>query len=176
MLNTALKLEGPVAIRYPRSVGLGVELTEELKELPVGKAEVLREGKDLTLIGIGPMVNTCIAAAQELHHRGVEATVINLRFLNPLDRETILRYARMTKHIITVEDHMLAGGMGSSVLETLADAEITDVAVERIGYEEYVDQGAISLLHQAYGLSVKGILNAVERLKVLQRIEGRNRV
>lgn len=176
MLNTALKIEGPVALRYPRSVGQGVEQDEELKELTLGKAEVLREGKDLTLIGIGPMVYTCLAAAQELRHRGVEATVINLRFINPIDRETILRYARMTKRVITVEDHMLAGGMGSAVLEVLADEGLTDVAVERIGYEGYVEQGPISTLHRAYGLSVKGILIAVEQLKVLQRIEGRNRV
>lgn len=176
MLNTALKLEGPVALRYPRSVGQGVELDEELKELSLGKAEVLREGKDLTLIGIGPMVYTCLAAAQELRHRGVEATVINLRFINPIDRETILRYARMTKRVITVEDHMLAGGIGSAVLEVLSDEGLTDVAVERIGYEGYVEQGSISILHHAYGLSVKGILKAVEQLKVLQRIEGRNRV
>jgi 1-deoxy-D-xylulose-5-phosphate synthase len=176
MLNTALKLDGPVALRYPRSVGQGLDLSEELKELPIGKAEVLREGKDLTLIGIGPMVYTCLDAAQELRHRGVEATVINLRFVNPIDRETILRYARMTKRIITVEDHMLVGGMGSAVLEVLSDEGLTDVTVERLGYEGYVDQGAISLLHQAYGLSVKGILTAVERLKVLQRIEGKNSV
>lgn len=176
MLYTALQLDGPVALRYPRSVGVGVELDAKLKKLPIGKAEVLREGKDITLIGIGPMVNTCLAAAKELHQRGVEASVINLRFLNPIDRETILRYARLTKRVITVEDHMLAGGMGSAVLEVLADEGLTDVAVERLGYEEFVDQGAISILHQAYGLSVKGIFNAVERLKVLQRIEGRNRV
>lgn len=176
MLNTALKVEGPVALRYPRSVGQGVEMSEELKELPIGKAEILCEGKDLTLIGIGPMVYTCLAAAQELQHRGVEATVINLRFVNPIDRETILHYARKTKRIITIEDHMLAGGMGSAVLEVISDEGLIDVAVERLGYEDYVDQGAISLLHQAYGLSVKGILQAVERLKVLQRLEGSSRV
>lgn len=176
MLNTALKLEGPVALRYPRSAGQGIEQDEELKELTLGKAEVLREGKDLTLIGIGPMVYTCLAAAQELRHRGVEASVINLRFINPIDRETIARYARMTKRLITVEDHALAGGMGSAVLEVLSDEGLTDVAVERIGYEGYVEQGPISKLHHEYGLSVKGILRAVERLKVLQRIEGRNSV
>jgi 1-deoxy-D-xylulose-5-phosphate synthase len=176
MLNTALKLDGPVALRYPRSVGQGVDLSGELQDLPIGKAEVIREGKDLAIIAVGPMVYTCLAAAQELRHRGIEATVINLRFLNPIDRETIIRFARMTKRIITVEDHMLAGGMGSTVLEILSDEGLTDVAVERLGYEEYVDQGAISILHQAYGLSVKGILQAVERLKLFQRIEGRNRV
>lgn len=175
MLYTALRQDGPVALRYPRSAGQGIAMDEILAELPIGKAEVLREGKDLTIIGIGPLVYTCLAAAQELRHRGVEATVINLRFLNPIDKETILRYARQTKRIVTVEDHMLAGGMGSAILEILSDEGLNDVTVERLGYEDYVDQGAIPLLHQAYGLSVKGILGAVERLKVLQRIEGRNR-
>ncbi|NMA69323.1 MAG: 1-deoxy-D-xylulose-5-phosphate synthase [Desulfitobacterium sp.] len=176
MLYTALKLEGPVAFRYPRSVGQGVELEEELQELPIGKAEVLREGKDLTIIGVGPMVYTCLGAADELQQRGVEATVINLRFINPLDRETILRYARVSKRVITVEDHMLAGGMGSAIIEVLADEGLDDVIVERIGYEDYVDQGAISILHHGYGISVNGILKAAERLKVLQRIEGKNSV
>ena len=175
MLYTALKLEGPIALRYPRSVGQGVEM-EKLKELPVGKAEVLQEGKDLTIIGVGPIVYTCLAAAAELRQRGVEATVINLRYINPLDKETILRYARLTKRIITVEDHMLAGGMGSAVLEVLADEGLDEVVVERLGYDEFVEQGAISLLHQGYGLSVVGILQAAEQLKVLQRIEGRSSV
>lgn len=176
MLHTALKLDGPVALRYPRSVGQGVDLEGELQELPIGKAEVLREGKDLTIIGVGPMVYTCLAAADELHKRGVEATVINLRFINPLDRESILRYARISKRVITVEDHMLAGGMGSAIIEVLADEGLDDVIVERLGYEDYVDQGAISILHHGYGLSVQGILKAAERLKVIRRIEGKNSV
>lgn len=175
MLYTALCQDGPVALRYPRSVGQGIPLDEELKELPIGKAEVLRKGKDVTLIGIGPMVYTCMAAANELQVRGVEATVLNLRFLNPLDKDTLLYYARLTKRIVTIEDHMLAGGMGSAILEILADAGMTDVAVERLGYENYVEQGSISVLQQENGLSVEGILGAVERLKVLQRLEGRNR-
>lgn len=176
MLYTSLKLDGPVALRYPRSVGQGVDLRDELTELPVGKAEVLLEGKDLTLIGVGPMVYTCLAAAAELHHRGVEATVINLRYINPLDVDTILRYARQTKRLITVEDHMLAGGMGSAIIEVLEDEGLGDVVVERLGYDDFVDQGAISILHQSYGLSVVGILKAAERLKVLQRIEGKSSV
>lgn len=176
MLHTALGLDGPVALRYPRSVGQGVDLEGELQELPIGKAEVLREGKDLTIIGVGPMVYTCLAAADELHKRGVEATVINLRFINPLDRESILRYARISKRVITVEDHMLAGGMGSAIIEVLADEGLDDVIVERLGYEDYVDQGAISILHHGYGLSVQGILKAAERLKVIRRIEGKNSV
>jgi 1-deoxy-D-xylulose-5-phosphate synthase len=175
MLYTALCLEGPVALRYPRSVGQGIPLDQELTELPIGKAEVLREGEDVTLIGIGPMVYTCMAAAEELRERGVEASVINLRFINPLDKDTLLHFARLTKRIVTIEDHMLAGGVGSAVLEALADAGLTDVAVERLGYDNYVEQGPIPVLQQESGLSVEGILGAIERLNILQRLEGRNR-
>lgn len=176
MLYTAISQEGPVALRYPRSVGQGIALDETLKELPIGKAKVLREGKDLTLIGVGPLVYTCLEAADELHLDGVEATVINLRFLNPLDKKTILHYAYLSKRIITVEDHILAGGMGSAVLETLADAGLKDVGVECLGYEDFVEQGSIPQLQQENGLSVQGILQAAVRLKILHRVqEGRKR-
>ncbi len=166
MLYTAIQLEGPVAIRYPRSVGQGVALDENIKEVPLGKAELLRDGHDLTIIGVGPLVNTCLVAAQELRHRGVEAAVINLRYINPIDREIILRYARLTGRIITVEDNVLAGGMGAAVLELLADEGLSDIAVERLGYPSFVEQGSISQLHQIYGLSVKGILAAYARLEI----------
>ncbi|KLU61374.1 1-deoxy-D-xylulose-5-phosphate synthase [Peptococcaceae bacterium CEB3] len=164
MLFTALKLDGPVALRYPRSAGQGVALEPELREIPHGKGEVLRDGKDLTLISAGPLVYTCLAAAQELRHRGWEATVINLRFLRPLDEELIIDYARQTKHLITVEDHILDGGMGSAVLEVLADRGVTDVRVERLGYDDFVEQGPTAVLQQSQGLSVKGILAAADRL------------
>ncbi|CAA7602112.1 1-deoxy-D-xylulose-5-phosphate synthase [Acididesulfobacillus acetoxydans] len=164
MLFTAFRLDGPVALRYPRSAGQGVALEPELREIPYGKGEVLREGKDLTLISAGPLVYTCLAAAQELRQRGWEAAVINLRFLRPLDEELIIHYARQTKRLITVEDHILDGGMGSAVLEVLADRGVTDVRVERLGYEDFVDQGPIAVLQQSRGLSVKGILAAADRL------------
>ncbi|MHB1406420.1 MAG: 1-deoxy-D-xylulose-5-phosphate synthase [Desulfitobacteriaceae bacterium] len=170
MLYTALQHEGPVALRYPRSVGQGVDIDGSFQEIPVGKGEVVRDGRDLTIIGVGPLVNTSMMAAHELRHRGVDAAVINLRYLNPLDRELILRYARLTKRIITVEDHVLSGGMGSAVLEILGDEGLSGVAVERLGYPGFVDQGAIPILHQAYGLSVKGILGAAERLNIGRRV------
>lgn len=170
MLYTALQHEGPVALRYPRSVGQGVDIDGSFEEIPVGKGEVVRDGRDLTIIGVGPLVNTCMMAAHELRHRGVDAAVINLRYLNPLDRELILRYARLTKRIITVEDHVLSGGMGSAVLEILGDEGLSGVAVERLGYPGFVDQGSIPVLHQSYGLSVKGILGAAERLNIGRRV------
>jgi len=172
MLFTALQHFGPVALRYPRSVGQGVIMDEALKEIPIGKAEVLREGRDITLIGVGPMVNTCLLAAQELRHRGVEAAVINLRYINPLDRELLSYYARLTKKIITIEDNILQGGMGSSILELLEEEGIDGVALERIGYDGFVDQGSISQLHAIHGLSVKGIVQAAERLRMIHRVTG----
>lgn len=168
MLYTALQHHGPVALRYPRSVGQGVSMDEPLKEIPIGKAEVMREGKDVTIIGIGPIVNTCLQAAQELRHRGVEAAVINLRFISPLDREVLSHYARLTKKIITVEDHILKGGMGSAILELLEEEGINGVSLERIGYDGFVDQGSISQLQGVHGLSVKGIVHAAERLRLFR--------
>jgi 1-deoxy-D-xylulose-5-phosphate synthase len=166
MLYTAIQHDGPVALRYPRSVGQGVSLEEPLRELPIGKADVLRKGTDVTLVGIGPMVHICISAAQELRHRGIEAAVINLRYITPLDRETILYYARLTKRIVTIEDHVLKGGMGSAILELLEEEEVEGVSVERLGYTGFVEQGSIPQLHMSQGLSVKGIIQATERLKL----------
>jgi len=128
----------------------------------------LRDGRDITLIAIGPLVNTCLQAALELRHRGIEAAVINLRYIKPLDRELLIRYARLTKRLVTVEDHELEGGMGSAVLEVLADEGLTNVVVERLGYDGFVNQGSIPQLQQEHGLSVKGIIGAVERLKGFQ--------
>lgn len=170
MLYTALKYDGPIALRYPRAAGQGVAMDKKLGEIPMGKAEVLRDGRDVTLIGVGPLVYTCLQAAQELSHLGVDAAVINLRYVNPLDRELLSRYARQTKKIITIEDHALKGGMGSAILEFLEEEGINDAVVERLGYTGFVDQGSIPKLFSVYGLSVKGILQAAERLNLLRRV------
>lgn len=170
MLYTALKHNGPVALRYPRSVGQGVSQDKTLRAIPIGKAEVLRDGRDVSLIGFGPMVYTCLLAAKELSRRGVDAAVINLRYINPLDHELLLHYARLTKHFITIEDHVLKGGMGSAILELLEEEGMEEVAVERLGYAGFVDQGPIPQLHMAHGLSVEGIVQAAERLRLIRRV------
>ncbi|MDO0822934.1 1-deoxy-D-xylulose-5-phosphate synthase [Desulfosporosinus nitroreducens] len=170
MLYTAIKHDGPVALRYPRSAGQGVTLDKKLKQIPIGKAEVLRDGRDVTLIGIGLMVNTCLLAAQELSYRGVDAAVINLRYINPLDRKLLSHYAQLTKKIITIEDHSLKGGMGSAILEFLEEEGIDGVTVERLGYPGFVDQGSIPHLFTVHGLSTKGIVQAAERLKLFRDV------
>lgn len=166
MLYTAFRIGGPVALRYPRSAGLGLPLDEHFREIPKGQAEVLKDGCDVTLIGVGPMANVCLQASHELKHRGIDTAVINLRYIKPLDKELILRYARLTKKLIILEDHVLEGGVGSAILELLSDEGIQDVDVERLGYAGFVDQGAILQLQQANGLSIKGILGAAERLNL----------
>jgi 1-deoxy-D-xylulose-5-phosphate synthase len=177
MLYTAFELEGPVAIRYPRSAGQGVTLDRNIRKVPLGKAELLRDGKDLTLIGAGPLVNTCLLAAEKLKNQRVEAAVINLRYLNPLDRELILHYAGLTKQVITIEDNIVAGGMGGAVLELLAEEGLTDVVVKRLGYPDFVEQGPINQLHRLYGLTSEGIIEAYAKFGTRSlRFEGKRKV
>lgn len=160
MLKTAVEFPGPAAVRYPRASGEGVKLDAQLKTLPIGKAEVLQEGKNIALLGVGQMVNLCCKAADALRKQGIEATVINPRFVKPLDEERISFYARYCGKIVTVEDHVLAGGFGSAVLELLNRQNLA-VPVVRIGYpDEFVEHGPISQLHTQYGLTVDGIIGA----------------
>jgi len=166
MIYTAFTLENPVAVRYPRAVGFGVAMDEDFKVLEKGKAELLRSGKDITLIGFGPVVYMCLAAAGELQRQGIEAGVINLRYINPLDRDLLVAQAKETGSIVTVEDHILAGGMGSAVLETLESEGLHDVKIERIGYANYIEHGKISELQEAHGLSSRKI--AETSLKLLK--------
>jgi len=164
MLKTAVEHDGPIVLRYPRSAGKGVKLDKKLIPIPLGRAEVLREGRDVTLIGVGPMANVCMEAASVLNGRNVFATVINPRFLKPLDEERIVFHGRKTGRIVTVEDHALAGGFGSAVLELLDKYDL-NIPVIRLGYpDEFVEHASIAQLHDQYGLSVDGIVKAVNRL------------
>lgn len=164
MINTAFTYDHPVAVRYPRSNGFGVEIDDELQVLEKGKAELLREGKDITLIGFGPLVYMCLEAAENLQKKGIEAGVVNLRFINPLDRDTLLSQLNISKKVVTVEDHILPGGMGSAILELLELENVKDVTVHRIGYNNFVEHGPISVLHKYNGLSVENIVETAVEL------------
>ncbi|MDR1320911.1 MAG: 1-deoxy-D-xylulose-5-phosphate synthase [Gracilibacteraceae bacterium] len=160
MLRAAFTLPNPAALRYPRGKGRGDKQEDDSMPLPVGKAELMRQGADVVLIGFGPLVYRCMEAADELARRGVDAGVLNLRFLNPTDQEAVLREARRTGRVVTVEDHMLAGGVGSAVLEILADAGLSAVRVKRLGYGDYVTHGPIDALLAENGLDTAGITRA----------------
>lgn len=164
MVFSAFEYQKPVAVRYPRSKGFGVELEDKYRLLPFGKAELMKEGLDLTLIGFGPVVQICLAAAKVLARKGIAAGVINLRFINPLDKETVLSQVQKTKKVITVEDHILAGGMGSAVLELLEREEISEVQVTRVGYPDFVEHGPITVLQEKYGISCEHLVKLAERI------------
>ena len=171
MLNTALTIDGPVSLRYPRGRGPGAKLEAELKELPVGKGEIVFKSTEhgaqnmehrLLLIAIGSMVNPSVEAAKMLEKEGTAATVINARFVKPLDKELILEQAKTAKKIVTVEEGVLDGGFGSAVLELLADEGI-NVPVQRIGLpDKFVEQGKMSELHESYGLTPQKIYQAIK--------------
>lgn len=119
MLNTALQMHIPVAVRYPRGSGRGVDTSSSLTILPSGKAEVLRQGSDVCFWAIGSMVETAEKAAGLLHECGIEAGVVNMRFAKPLDEALLAEHARQYKYIVTIEEGVLSGGVGSAVLESL---------------------------------------------------------
>ena len=162
LLYTAVKSRHPMAIRYPRSSGLGVELDTELHEIPIGKGEIIRHGEDVAILAIGAMVTPSLEAAQELASSGIEATVVNARFAKPLDSELIIDLASRIKCIVTVEENVLSGGFGSSVANLLQNSGIIGAQVKSIGIpDEFVEQGAQAFLRSKYSLDAKGIAQQV---------------
>jgi len=162
MLATAVNYCGPAAVRYPRGAGVGCKIDGELKLLPIGKAEVKREGADLTLLAVGSMVNKAVEAAEILAGKGIEATVINARFIKPLDEELILYYANVTGKVFTVEEHVLQNGFGTAVLELLSSKGSKQVLVHRFGFpDRFVEHGSRSLLMEKYGLTVEKIVDVI---------------
>lgn len=163
MLYTAIETDGPSAIRYPRGSGLGVSTAEPLKRLELGKAEELRTGKDVVLLAAGAMVEHCMIASDELAGSGISAGVVNARFIKPLDEELLRRLARDNGIIVTVEDHVLAGGFGSAVLEHINSQNYNWVKVLRLGLpDQFVEHGTRAELLAQYGLTADGIAASVK--------------
>lgn len=163
MVATAVNYNGPSALRYPRGSGTGCQLDKETKLLPIGQAEVIIEGNDATLLAIGSMVHVAVEAAKILATRGIKATVINARFVKPLDEECILYYAEMTGKLFTLEENVLQGGFGSAVLELLAAHSLGGLLTYQFGIADtFVEHGSPELLRARYGLSVEQVVRVVE--------------
>ena len=160
MLKTALSFNGPISVRYPRGSGVGVDITEPMQELPIGKAEVLREGKELCFWAIGSMVQSAVQAADKLKEQGIDAGVVNMRFAKPLDKDLLIEHAKRYGKIVTLEEGVLAGGVGSEVLEILDDAGLLQqCAVLRLGIpDEFVTHGDKKLLFRDLGLDTDAIV------------------
>jgi 1-deoxy-D-xylulose-5-phosphate synthase len=166
MLKTAIEWHGPVALRYPRSAGIGVPLPQEFVSVPVGKAELLREGQDVLLLAIGSVVYPSIEAAEMLAKDGISAAVVNARFVKPIDRDLILPIIQRTGKVITVEEHALCGGFGSAVAEMLIhEGRISGIQIEHIGIpDRFIEHGDRDRLLQAVGLTRDGIMQSVLRM------------
>jgi 1-deoxy-D-xylulose-5-phosphate synthase len=159
MLLTAIEHSGPAALRYPRGNGLGVDITLPPKKLEIGKGEVVKEGKDVALVAYGTMVSAAIEAAERMSVNGIQATVVNARFVKPLDEEMIVKLAGEHHLMVTIEEAYLAGGFGSAVLEALeANGLLETTTLVRMGVpDEIVTHGDPKDLLAAYGLNAEGI-------------------
>jgi 1-deoxy-D-xylulose-5-phosphate synthase len=164
MLFTQLAHEdGPSALRYPRGAGQGVALDAELRALPIGQAEPIREGGDVVLLALGSMVYPSLRAAEELAGKGIQASVVNARFVKPLDEELILEYAARTGHVVTVEEGQRLGGFGSAVTELLQDRGVHDVQTTAVALpDRFVEHGKPDILRRQVGLTAESIARSVQ--------------
>lgn len=163
MLKTAIYGGSPMALRYPRGSGYGVDMDTDLAALEIGKGEQLIDGDDLCIIAIGSTVYPALQAAETLKQKGVSTGVINARFVKPLDADLILSAARKTGRIITVEENALQGGFGSAVLELIFDNSLSDVRIKRLGIPDYyVEHGSQAQLRKDLGIDAAGIALAAE--------------
>ena len=169
MLYTAFLLDGPAAVRYPRGTGVGVEVLQQMKALPVGRGEVRREGKRVAILAFGSMLKPALDAAAELN-----ATVANMRFVKPLDQELVFRLATSHELVVTVEENVVAGGAGAAVAEALA-ASAVEVPLLMLGLPDaFVEHGDSAQLLADCGLDAAGIAKAVrERLARAERRAGK---
>ncbi len=158
LLYTARHAGRPMAVRYPRSVGLGVEMEASLRFLAPGQAERLRDGDDLAIVAIGSMVAPALEAAKKLASLGLTAAVVNARFAKPLDADLILEVARRTGRVLTVEENTTSGGFGSAVADLIREAGSSGAAVVTLGLpDEFIEHGSQAALRARYGLDGAGI-------------------
>jgi len=161
MLRTAVEHDGPAALRFPRGNGMGVPLDPEIKALPLGVAELLRDGEDVAVVAIGSLVHAALEAATALAAEGVSVALLNARFVKPLDTARITALARRCRALITVEEHSGMGGFGGAVLESLAEAGI-HLPTRCLAVPDcLVEHGDTKALHAALGLDAAGIERAV---------------
>ncbi|MBN2105692.1 1-deoxy-D-xylulose-5-phosphate synthase [bacterium] len=165
MLYTALNYEdGPVAIRYPRGESLGLPRKPKLEMIPIGKSIVERTGKHVAILAAGDRVVPVLDVASQLEKRKIMAEVVNVRFIKPLDRVMLENITRRFKHVVTVENNCMIGGMGSAVAEWMAEAQVTDVTLHRFGLkDEFIPHGSLCDLWDYVGFSTHLLTNAIEK-------------
>ena len=170
MLELAFLLNSPVVIRYPRG-GEGNVKFDKCEDLQLGKAEVLQEGSDLTIVAVGKMVERAMEVSELLKEQNINCEVINARFLKPFDFNTIEASIRKTKNVVTIEDGILRGGLGTSVIELINECKVEDVYVKCYGYDDkFVSHGSVEELEELNGLDAKNISLSIQILEKLSEL------
>ena len=165
LMKTCLQYEGPASVRYPRGLSLGVKMDAEPTALPIGQAELLKEGTDVAIIAIGVTVWEAFKAAERLEQDGISTAVVNGRFVKPLDANLISDVAKRVRYVVTVEEGARMGGFGSAVLEALSELGLTHLRTKVLGLPDwYIEQGPQDLLRERYGLTADGIFESVKAL------------
>lgn len=166
LLKTAVRCGKPSAIRYPRGKGYKTQNGGKIEDIPLGKAEVLMDGTDIAILAVGAAVYPSLSAAKRLVEEGIKASVVNARFIKPLDEELIISTARNTGRILTVEENIVQGGFGSAVIELIAREGI-NCFIRQIGLpDKFVEHGQQDELRELWGVDSKGIETAVKRFMV----------
>lgn len=164
MLEFSINYSKPIAIRYPRG-GEGKYKFEKHEDIELGKAEIIKEGKDITVLAIGKMVSRAMEAVEELENKEIDVEVINARFLNPLDKEKILESINKTKNVIIIEDNVIEGGLGTKIEELIVEEDIKEVKCVKIAYPvDFIKQGSVDEIEKRYGLDKKSIAKKIEMM------------
>ena len=149
--------QGPIAIRYPRGTGTGATPKKNPELLEIGKSELLREGTDIAIFGLGNFCTVALEVAEILAQQGIQAAVINPRWIKPLDTEIITRFAKNSSLLVTLEDHILLNGFGTGVAEHLSNERLTTPLL-RIGWpDQFIEHGSVPILRKKYGLTAEAI-------------------
>ncbi len=175
MLKTAVDCGCPASVRYPRGKGIGVPLDDTPACLEIGRGEVLRKGNDIVILAIGSTVYPALEAAGELSREGIDAEVINCRFVKPMDEILLCDTALRLKKVVTVEENVLMGGFGSAVLELFEKKGLYDIKVKRLGVgDEFVQHATQAELRRLYGVDAEGIAKAVREFLGAAPLDVRN--
>lgn len=166
MVKTAIDYnDGPIALRYPRGNGLGVEMDVEMKALPIGSWEVLREGSDAVILTFGTTIPMALKAAEQLAYQGIDVRVVNARFIKPMDEVMLHEIMQENLPVLTIEESLLQGGFGSAVLEFAIDKKYRNVQIERIGIpDEFIEHGEVDLLLEEINVTAEEAVKRITQL------------
>ncbi|WP_413063295.1 1-deoxy-D-xylulose-5-phosphate synthase [Siminovitchia sp. 179-K 8D1 HS] len=166
MVNTAIKYDdGPIALRFPRGNGYGVSMDSDLKQIPIGSWEVLRQGTDAAILTFGTTIPMALEAASRLEKQGISVQVVNARFIKPLDDQLLHGLLRRNMPILTIEEAVLQGGFGSAVLEFASEHGYRHAFIDRLGVpDRFIEHGSVKELLKEIGMTPENVVMKIKAL------------